>query len=153
MEEDYEHQTSRVLFSWSSYSVWGEPISPRQNSCQRACQKSNQLSAHLKAPWLALILKVLSVQYREGKYIENARARALNKSYPLASLYTRATTSRATCAYLTLLTILKAGRTKASEWATALNNSADSLAGAIIPFEDEVFRWVESVDKRLVNCP
>jgi len=88
MEEDYEHQTSRVLFSWSSYSVWGEPISPRQNSCQRACQKSNQLSAHLKAPWLALILKVLSVQYREGKYIENARARALNKSYPMASLHT-----------------------------------------------------------------
>ncbi|HEV8341625.1 MAG TPA: hypothetical protein VGR30_04570 [Candidatus Binatia bacterium] len=113
-------------------------------------------------------VSVLSVQYREGKLIDNSRNRAL-KYVSMVRTSLRGVRSEARIYDLlflvtslrglnseieSLISRLQESRTpKALAWADAFSNVADSLSDATIRFEREAFQFTERVDSRLANCP
>jgi hypothetical protein len=116
----------------------------------------------------------IPVQYWEGKYIENGRSRALKYIQSARSVLPRLYRETRISDLLDSLSLLEGltgeiesliyqlGRpmsasayphNKASEWATALNDPANSLNRAFLRFKDDTFQFAMRVDVRLENCP
>ena len=114
----------------------------------------------------------LPVQYREGKYIENTRSRALRYIQMARRLLPRLYRETTISDLLNSLSALEGLRTqidsliyqlgrphttayhnKASEWAAALDKPANFLNEAMIRFQDDALQFATRVDVRLENCP